>query len=261
MPSLYSPLCPLGDPILDSPLCGELIGDMEVLEDISQSLSDDTFNSLHVLDYQSSNTCKSYKYIHIARGCVCLVDVLTPASSPSSEVFASSTIQDENSSGSLALECRVCADRASGFHYGVHACEGCKGFFRRTIRLKLEYDKCERNCKIQKKNRNKCQYCRFRKCLAVGMSHNAIRFGRIPQSEKQRLKAEQDVSVKEEHESQQPDTKSLAKQMHEAYLKHFHMNKAKARVFLTGKTSTPVSDLPLLSMGESESSQIPSKIS
>lgn len=57
--------------------------------------------------------------------CVCLVDVLTPASSPTSEVFAAITGQDENS-GSLALECRVCADRASGFHYGVHACEGCK---------------------------------------------------------------------------------------------------------------------------------------
>ncbi|XP_016390427.1 peroxisome proliferator-activated receptor alpha-like [Sinocyclocheilus rhinocerous] len=230
MPSLYSPLSPLGDPILDSPLCGELIGDMEVLEDISQSLSDDTFNSLHVPDYQSNNTTADS-----STG----LDVLTPASSPSSEVFASSTVQDENSSGSLALECHVCADRASGFHYGVHACEGCKGFFRRTIRLELEYNKCERNCKIQKKNRNKCQYCRFRKCLAVGMSHNAIRFGRIPQSEKQRLKAEQDVCGKEQHESQQPDTKSLARQMHEAYLKHFHMNKAKARVFLTGKTSTP----------------------
>lgn len=47
-----------------------------------------------------------------------------------------------------------------------------QGFFRRTIRLKLDYDKCERNCKIQKKNRNKCQYCRFHKCLSVGMSHN-----------------------------------------------------------------------------------------
>jgi len=69
----------------------------------------------------------------------------------------------------------------------------------------------------------------------------AIRFGRIPQSEKQRLKAEKDVSGKEEHQSLQPDTRSLARQTHEAYLKHFHMNKAKARAFLTGKTSTPVS--------------------
>lgn len=47
-----------------------------------------------------------------------------------------------------------------------------QGFFRRTIRLKLVYDKCERSCKIQKKSRNKCQYCRFHKCLSVGMSHN-----------------------------------------------------------------------------------------
>ncbi|EHB07275.1 Peroxisome proliferator-activated receptor delta [Heterocephalus glaber] len=37
---------------------------------------------------------------------------------------------------------------------------GAKGFFRRTIRMKLEYEKCDQSCKIQK-NRNKCQYCRF----------------------------------------------------------------------------------------------------
>lgn len=52
-------------------------------------------------------------------------------------------------------------------------CATClQGFFRRTIRMKLEYEKCERSCKIQKKNRNKCQYCRFQKCLSLGMSHN-----------------------------------------------------------------------------------------
>lgn len=38
--------------------------------------------------------------------------------------------------------------------------------------MKLKYEKCERSCKIQKKNRNKCQYCRFQKCLSLGMSHN-----------------------------------------------------------------------------------------
>lgn len=47
-----------------------------------------------------------------------------------------------------------------------------QGFFRRTVRMKLEYDRCERSCKIQKKNRNKCQYCRFQKCLSLGMSHD-----------------------------------------------------------------------------------------
>ena len=61
---------------------------------------------------------------------------------------------DESPGSALNIECRICGDKASGYHYGVHACEGCKGFFRRTIRLKLVYDKCDRSCKIQKKNRN-----------------------------------------------------------------------------------------------------------
>uniref|UniRef100_A0A672Q7E5 Peroxisome proliferator-activated receptor gamma n=1 Tax=Sinocyclocheilus grahami TaxID=75366 RepID=A0A672Q7E5_SINGR len=47
-----------------------------------------------------------------------------------------------------------------------------QGFFRRTIRLKLVYDHCDLHCRIHKKSRNKCQYCRFQKCLMVGMSHN-----------------------------------------------------------------------------------------
>ena len=34
------------------------------------------------------------------------------------------------------------------------------------------YDHCDLHCRIHKKSRNKCQYCRFQKCLNVGMSHN-----------------------------------------------------------------------------------------
>uniref|UniRef100_A0A670YUM8 Nuclear receptor subfamily 1 group D member 2 n=2 Tax=Pseudonaja textilis TaxID=8673 RepID=A0A670YUM8_PSETE len=89
----------------------------------------------------------------------------------------------------MVLLCKVCGDIASGFHYGVHACEGCKGFFRRSIQQNINYKMCVKNenCMIMRMNRNRCQHCRFKKCLAVGMSRDAVRFGRIPKREKQRL--------------------------------------------------------------------------
>ncbi|CAN9514389.1 unnamed protein product [Ophioblennius macclurei] len=89
----------------------------------------------------------------------------------------------------MVLLCKVCGDVASGFHYGVHACEGCKGFFRRSIQQNIQYKKCLKmeNCTIMRINRNRCQQCRFKKCLAVGMSRDAVRFGRIPKREKQRM--------------------------------------------------------------------------
>ncbi|KAM4539293.1 nuclear receptor subfamily 1 group D member 2b [Odontesthes bonariensis] len=89
----------------------------------------------------------------------------------------------------LVLLCKVCGDVASGFHYGVHACEGCKGFFRRSIQQNIQYKKCLKNesCPIMRINRNRCQQCRFKKCLMVGMSRDSVRFGRIPKREKQRM--------------------------------------------------------------------------
>ncbi|MED6244077.1 hypothetical protein ATANTOWER_013562 [Ataeniobius toweri] len=91
--------------------------------------------------------------------------------------------------GGMVLLCKVCGDIASGFHYGVHACEGCKGFFRRSIQQNIHYKMCVKNenCHIMRMNRNRCQHCRFKKCLSVGMSRDAVRFGRIPKREKQRL--------------------------------------------------------------------------
>uniref|UniRef100_A0A8C8VFB2 Peroxisome proliferator-activated receptor alpha n=1 Tax=Pelusios castaneus TaxID=367368 RepID=A0A8C8VFB2_9SAUR len=214
----------------------------------SLSIGDDTLNAPELTEFQSLGSGPG------SDGSV-ITDTLSPASSPSSINFIpvpNST--DESLSGALNIECRICGDKASGFHYGVHACEGCKGFFRRTIRLKLIYDKCDRTCKIQKKNRNKCQYCRFQKCLSVGMSHNAIRFGRMPRSEKAKLKAEILTGEHDVEDSEMADLKSLAKKIYEAYLKNFNMNKVKARVILAGKTNNNppfvVHDMETLCMAE-----------
>lgn len=82
--------------------------------------------------------------------------------------------------------CRVCGDKASGFHYGVFSCEGCKGFFRRTIRQKITYKPCDnpKGCLIMRISRNRCQYCRLQKCVSVGMSHEAVRLGRCPKKDR-----------------------------------------------------------------------------
>jgi len=50
------------------------------------------------------------------------------------------------------------------------SCEGCKGFFKRTVRKDLTYAcRDDRNCMIDKRQRNRCQYCRYMKCLSMGM--------------------------------------------------------------------------------------------
>ena len=81
--------------------------------------------------------------------------------------------------------CRVCGDEASGFHYGVDSCEGCKGFFRRCITQGMNHQ-CtnQQQCEITPFSRNSCQFCRLKKCFAVGMSREASRLGRRPKRSK-----------------------------------------------------------------------------
>lgn len=71
--------------------------------------------------------------------------------------------------------CAICGDRSSGFHYGVQSCEGCKSFFKRTVQKQLHYTCVENmSCQIDKNNRIRCQFCRFQKCLSLGMLKEGI---------------------------------------------------------------------------------------
>ncbi|KAK3093364.1 hypothetical protein FSP39_014570 [Pinctada imbricata] len=72
--------------------------------------------------------------------------------------------------------CQVCNDNASGFHYGVWSCEGCKAFFKRSIQGPVDYVCPATNtCTIDKHRRKSCQACRLRKCYEVGMNKGTQR--------------------------------------------------------------------------------------
>uniref|UniRef100_A0A6I8PJ13 RAR related orphan receptor C n=1 Tax=Ornithorhynchus anatinus TaxID=9258 RepID=A0A6I8PJ13_ORNAN len=90
-----------------------------------------------------------------------------------------------------AIPCKVCGDRSSGVHYGVVTCEGCKGFFRRSQQGAAAYS-CsrQRSCPIDRASRNRCQHCRLQKCLALGMSRDAVKFGRMSKKQRESLHAE-----------------------------------------------------------------------
>jgi hypothetical protein len=73
--------------------------------------------------------------------------------------------------------CPVCGDKVSGYHYGLLTCESCKGFFKRTVQNKKVYTcVAERSCHIDKTQRKRCPFCRFQKCLEVGMKLEVDQF-------------------------------------------------------------------------------------
>ncbi|CAI5440132.1 unnamed protein product [Caenorhabditis angaria] len=71
--------------------------------------------------------------------------------------------------------CTICGDKATGKHYGAMSCDGCKGFFRRTIRKRHSYVcRFGGDCKVDKAKRNACRKCRFEVCLRKGMRRDAV---------------------------------------------------------------------------------------
>ena len=87
-----------------------------------------------------------------------------------------------------SIPCKICGDKSSGIHYGVITCEGCKGFFRRSQQNNANYQ-CPRqgSCVIDRTNRNRCQHCRLKKCVTLGMSREAVKFGRMSKKQRDRL--------------------------------------------------------------------------
>ncbi|XP_063974658.1 nuclear receptor subfamily 2 group E member 1 [Diachasmimorpha longicaudata] len=83
------------------------------------------------------------------------------------------------------IPCKVCRDHSSGKHYGIFACDGCAGFFKRSIRRNRQYvckAKSEGGCMVDKTHRNQCRACRLAKCMQAGMNKDAVQHERGPRN-------------------------------------------------------------------------------
>ncbi|GIY11149.1 nuclear receptor subfamily 2 group E member 1 [Caerostris darwini] len=90
------------------------------------------------------------------------------------------------------VRCVVCGDNSSGKHYGIFSCDGCAGFFKRSIRDCKNYScMCkDKSGPITKINRNKCRKCRLTRCIAKGMNKNAVQQERGPRNSTKRRQQE-----------------------------------------------------------------------
>ncbi|KAL2088328.1 hypothetical protein ACEWY4_015227 [Coilia grayii] len=92
---------------------------------------------------------------------------------------------------SPTLVCKVCGDASSGKHYGIYACNGCSGFFKRSAGTGM--------CPVDKAHRNQCQACRLKKCLQAGMNKDAVQNERQPRSTAQVRLDSLDIDPEKEH--------------------------------------------------------------
>ncbi|XP_077480430.1 hepatocyte nuclear factor 4-gamma [Stigmatopora argus] len=98
------------------------------------------------------------------------------------------TESNSSCSNGVNSNCAICGDKATGKHYGASSCDGCKGFFRRSIRKSHVYTcRFNRQCVVDKDKRNQCRFCRLNKCFRAGMKKEAV------QNERDRISSRRSI--------------------------------------------------------------------
>ncbi|KAF3856048.1 hypothetical protein F7725_016771 [Dissostichus mawsoni] len=118
-------------------------------------------------------------------------------------VVSTSTLAPDEFDRNVPRICGVCGDKASGFHFNAMTCEGCKGFFRRSMKRKAAFT-CPFNgsCTITKDNRRHCQACRLKRCVDIGMMKEFILTDEEVQRKKDLIQRRKDEEAMREAEKE-----------------------------------------------------------
>ncbi|XP_075712958.1 nuclear receptor subfamily 2 group C member 1 isoform X2 [Rhinoderma darwinii] len=136
--------------------------------------NNDGSSSKVILARQDSSQGKVYLTTPDAAGVNQLFISSPDVSTQHIQILSDAQCIDQNLNKPVVELCVVCGDKASGRHYGAVTCEGCKGFFKRSIRKNLVYTcRGSKDCVINKHYRNRCQYCRLQRCIALGMKQDS----------------------------------------------------------------------------------------
>ncbi|XP_064821659.1 vitamin D3 receptor B isoform X1 [Oncorhynchus masou masou] len=116
---------------------------------------------------------------------------------------STTTLANDEFDRNVPRICGVCGDKASGFHFNAMTCEGCKGFFRRSMKRKASFT-CPFNgsCTITKDNRRHCQACRLKRCVDIGMMKEFILTDEEVQRKKDLIQRRKDEEA--QREAQRP---------------------------------------------------------
>ncbi|CAH8523677.1 unnamed protein product [Dicrocoelium dendriticum] len=132
----------------------------------------------------------------------------------------------------LEIPCAVCGDRSSGRHYGIYSCDGCSGFFKRSIHKNRTYT-CKivgalrGQCPIDRIRRNRCRACRLKKCFQAQMNKDSVQHERGPR--KRRLTR---------NESPTAATHSMELTVHDSEVLDLSMYKREKREYLSPRDFT-----------------------
>ena len=90
------------------------------------------------------------------------------------------------------VPCKVCGASSTGYHFGVLSCEGCKGFYRRSVKFSLvkSYSCDKKSQCMLDPLASKCKKCRYERCVQAGMSPNGSHIGRQTNAQRANTKRE-----------------------------------------------------------------------